>query len=331
MSTPDVIRGLVTTIIPVHNRPGMLREAVTSVLSQSYGPIEVIIVDDASTDETPTVCQELASTCPQRVQVVTLESNEGPGIAREAGRQRAGGEFIQYLDSDDILFPKKFEVQIAALRERPDCGVAYGMTIYHNLETGAVESPLKRTGERIEVMFPSFLQSRWWSTSTPLFRRSVTDLAGPWLPLSQEEDWEYDCRVASMGTRLAYCREFVSETRAHGDDRLSRSALSTARVLADRSAAHVLILEHARKARIGNDVPEMQHFSRELFLLARQCGAAGLVEESKQLFALSQQSSLKSVLQQLQILCYRSLALALGWRYTGRLAQSLDRIRRLLR
>ena len=82
----------------------MLREAVASVLRQTYRPIEIIIVDDGSTDETTRVADELASTYPFEVRALHV-LNGGPGWAREAGRQVARGEFIQYLDSDDLLWP----------------------------------------------------------------------------------------------------------------------------------------------------------------------------------------------------------------------------------
>src|SRR5437660_1100924 len=110
-----MITNLVSTIIPVYNRSAMLREAVGSVLAQTYRPIEIIIVNDGSTDETPQVCRRLAQANPSVVRVISRQ-NGGPGVAREAGRQLAMGEFIQYLDSDDLLHPLKFERQVAALR-----------------------------------------------------------------------------------------------------------------------------------------------------------------------------------------------------------------------
>src|SRR5689334_3698307 len=101
----------------------MLREAVGSVLAQTWRPIEIIIVDDGSTDEeTPAAIRELASQHDE-IRGTRIE-NGGPGAAREAGRQLARGEFIQYLDSDDLLLPRKFELQVAALRSRPEAGVA---------------------------------------------------------------------------------------------------------------------------------------------------------------------------------------------------------------
>src|SRR5437667_5508564 len=97
----DMDEGLVSTIIPVYNRTTLLREAVGSVLAQTYRPVEAILVDDGSTDDTPQTCRELAQKYPGEVRVVRGE-NRGPGLAREQGRQLARGEFIQYLDSDDL-------------------------------------------------------------------------------------------------------------------------------------------------------------------------------------------------------------------------------------
>src|SRR5258706_14621014 len=89
---PAIIDGLVSTIIPVHNRAMMLREAVASVIAQTYYPIEIIIVDDGSIDETARVADELAAQKPDGILVVHKFS-VGPGSAREVGRQLATGEF----------------------------------------------------------------------------------------------------------------------------------------------------------------------------------------------------------------------------------------------
>jgi glycosyltransferase involved in cell wall biosynthesis len=318
--------GLVTTIIPVYNRPGMLREAVASVVRQTYRPIEIIIVDDGSTDETARVAEELASTNPFEVRTLHV-LNGGPGWAREAGRHAARGEFIQYLDSDDLLLPRKFELQVSGLRMHLECGVAYGRT--HTCVYG--EAPdkraWKRTGEQIETMFPSMLQSRWWATSTPLYRRVVLDQAGAWSHLKAEEDWEYDCRVACQGIRLHFCQEAVSIERAHSGSCLSRGGSRDPEKLFDRAEAHRLILGHARRAGVSSDSAEMQHFARELFLLARQCGAAGLPGEAKRLFGLAREASGPERACGIDFLAYRVAAGVLGWTLAGRAACRLDALK----
>lgn len=307
--------GLVTTIIPVFNRGAMLSEAVASVLAQTYRPIEVIVVDDGSTDDTAAVADALAARNPE-VRVIHQE-NRGVGLAREAARPLARGEFIQHLDSDDLLLPRKFELQVAGLRAHPECDASYGWTRVN----GAIS---KRTGERIETLFPAMLQSRWWDTPTPLWRASLIQAAGPWLDLRNEEDWEYDARIAAGGVRLHFVEEWVCEVRMHDEPRLSRLGHAPA-VLRDRARAHARIYEHARRAGIAADAPEMRHFARELFLLARQSGSAGLPAESRMLFELAREASSDS--NALQFRVYRAAAAVLGWSNAGKLACLSDRLR----
>jgi glycosyltransferase involved in cell wall biosynthesis len=320
-----LVEGLVSTIIPVHNRAVLFREAVASVLAQTYRPIEVVIVDDGSTDTTGHEAEALAK-AHLEVRVIHRQ-NGGPGAARETGRLAASGEFIQYLDSDDLLLPRKFELQVNGLRDCSDCAVSYGKTRFYTHGDRPTDVAWKRTGERISTMFPLFLQSRWWDTSTPLYRREVTDLAGPWTSLRNEEDWEYDCRIASKGARLHYCDAFVSDTRVTFGDQLSMGGSSEPEKLRHRAAAHKLILEHALAARIPHETSEMQHFAREVFLLARQCGAADLADEARILFDLARQASGTERSRGIDFLLYGVGARLVGWRAMGRLASRLDHFR----
>jgi glycosyltransferase involved in cell wall biosynthesis len=320
-----LVEGLVSTIIPVHNRPALLREAVGSVLAQTYRPIEIIIVDDGSTDETGREAEALARTHSEVR--TTHRENSGPGAAREAGRLIARGEFIQYLDSDDILLPMKFELQIAGLRRCTDCAVSYGKTRFYFYGERPSDMAWKRTGERIPTMFPSFLKTRWWGTSTPLYRREVTDRAGPWAELWNEEDWEYDCRIARNGARLQYCDAFLSDQRGVRGQRLSAGGSGDREKLRSRARAHQLIFEHAFVAQISHETVEMQHFARDLFLLARQCGAAGLGEEARMLFRLARQASGTERSRGLDFVLYDLGARLVGWRAIGRITCGLDRFR----
>jgi len=319
-----MIPGLVTTIIPVYNRAALLHKAVQSVFDQTYRPIEIIIVDDGSTDDTRNAADELADRNPVVVKVLH-EENGGPGRAREAGRKSAAGEFIQYLDSDDILLPCKFELQVAGLREHPECGISYGKLRHYQLPD---DVPWKQTGERLDHMFPAFLRQRCWSTPAPLYRRTVSDDAGPWTSLRQEEDWEYDCRIAAKGVHLHYCDQFIAAIGSGGKMSLSsRWAVDTA-YLKDRVKAHQLIYSHARKAGIAEDCPEMIYFSRELFFLSRRCGAAGLSRESQELFGLSKEASGAQRSKGLDYRIYQLLASIISWTLMGKVAGYVERLRR---
>ncbi|HEX6085688.1 MAG TPA: glycosyltransferase family 2 protein [Thermoanaerobaculia bacterium] len=313
-------RGLVSVIVPVYNRPEMLRQAVASVLAQTYGDFEIIIVDDESTDDTPRTIEELQARDP-RIRTVR-RPNGGPGMARESGRLAAAGEFIQYLDSDDLLLPRKFELQVGALREHPHAGVAYGRVVYRGPDGREIECDWKPANQNATSIFPSFLLARWWETVSPLYRRSVTDAAGPWTSLRLEEDWEYDARVGSLGVKLVYVDAVVAEHRDHPEERLSRGLGSDPRRLHDRAEAHVRIAAHARKAGVSPDAPEFRTFARELFHLARQCGAAGLRQDSRRLLALA-----RDIGDRPDLRLYALAARIVGWRNAGRLSARLDRMR----
>jgi hypothetical protein len=312
---------LVSVVIPVYNRASMLREAVASALAQTYRPIEIVIVDDASTDETAAVADDMALQHDGIVRVIH-QPNAGVGHAREAGRQAAEGEFIQYLDSDDRLLPRKLELQVAALRAHPECGIAYGLTRYIDSSGREVPCDWKHANQIQSAIFPSFLLARWWETVSPLYRRSVTDAAGPWTGLRLEEDWEYDCRVGALGVSLCYIGEIFGEHRDHPEGRLSRGAGDDPARLRDRACAHELIAAHARRAGVDPRSPEFRQFARELFHLGRQCGAAGLDDESRRLVALA-----RSLSGAPDVRAYELLARTLGWRRAGRAAAWLERHR----
>jgi hypothetical protein len=320
------IEGLVSTIIPVYNRSEELIRAVESVLTQTYKQIEIIIVDDGSTDSTFAVAQQLASRHPEIIYAYS-QPNSGPGVAREKGRCVARGEFIQYLDSDDVLLPHKFQWQVTGLQANLDCGVSYGMVRYRYPDDSVTSEPQKHTGVYVPTIFPLMLQYRWWDTPVPLYRTEVCSQAGAWTTLRLEEDWEQDCRIAALGVRLHYCSEYICEVFIHDGARLSRGDALDPTRLCDRAKAHTLILSHAIRAGITEEQPEMQHFAKELFLLARQCGAAGLSQESRQLFHLAWQASTSEIRNSFKFKCYKVLATLFGWNYIGKLVCWSDRWR----
>ncbi len=106
-----------SVIIPTYNRASELPEAVESVLAQTHSPMEVIVVDDGSTDETPRVCERL----PSEVRIIVQE-NAGVSAARNRGVDAARGEFVAFLDSDDRWVPEKLAIQGAVFEALPRIG-----------------------------------------------------------------------------------------------------------------------------------------------------------------------------------------------------------------
>lgn len=113
---------LVSIIVPTYNRGEYLRQAVESVLAQTYGNLELIVVDDGSTDATP---QYLDSLSDSRVRVVRRAQRSNAAVARNTGLAAARGEFLAFLDSDDLWFPEKLASQMRRLRESPEARWCY--------------------------------------------------------------------------------------------------------------------------------------------------------------------------------------------------------------
>lgn len=323
----DSSPALVSTIIPVHNRGALLQEAVASVLAQTHRPIEIVIVDDGSDDDTAAVAEALAQRSSDPIRVIH-QNNAGPGAARQRGLEVSRGRFIQFLDSDDLLLPGKFAAQVSALNRSPSCQICYGPSFEENHAHKPVKrrGPMRGTGEPRSQLFPRLLLERWWTTSSPLYCRELLERIGPWQPWINEEDWEYDARAGALGAPLAWVSEPVSVRRIHlADGHLSDRGCEDPRKLAHRALAQASIFDSARQAGVSLKAAEMRQFARSAFLLCRQCGLAGLPRESRDLHRLAWRAS--SPLRRLapDIILYGLLANLIGWRRAAELSMALRR------
>lgn len=308
------IPNLVSTIIPVFNRAAMVVKAVDSVLEQTYRPIEIILVNDGSTDDTPQVLEQLASQHPEIT--VIHQKNGGAGLARETGRLAAQGEFIQYLDSDDWLLPNKFTDQVKALREHPDCGIAYGTSMLVTENGSIINSISRGTGEQIDYLFPRLLLERWWHTHTPLFRREIVSSAGAW-PKQRPEDWDVEARMGAQKVRLIHCGSTVSCQRDHpGTERVSRQSQSA--YLRDEAWFLPRLYACALKAGMTHQDPQMQVFARWVFMRARDLGGIGEVKLADYLLALAKPISLTSNIDILSVSLLKQL---FGWETTSKICK----------
>ena len=112
---------IVSVIIPTHNRANLIRETLDCVLAQSYSKLDIIVVDDGSTDDTAKILDEYEDV----VRFYRLNGNFGGPCARNLGFRESIGNYVQFLDSDDLLDPKKIEIQIKYLAGFTD-RIAYG-------------------------------------------------------------------------------------------------------------------------------------------------------------------------------------------------------------
>lgn len=319
--------GLVSTIIPVRNRPVLVREAIDSVLAQTYRSIEVIVVDDGSSDDTRDVVSSMAAQSPVPIRLLQQPNpGRGPGAVRETGRLHARGEFIQYLDSDDLLMPRKFELQVASLRERPDAGISYGWTRDFRDGEPRSDTPCRWTARKFDELFPALLVDRWWCTATPLYRRSLTDRIGPWPDVRWGQDWVYDAIAGSMRTKLAHVADFVSEFRIHdGDRQTGKGDWNSPERLLCYWQYQSALYRYARIAGVEPGSPEMLHSSRVDFSLARLLGMVGSTEEARA--AIEQGIAAAGPAASRDLVWYRRLAGVFGWQALGRISFELDRFR----
>jgi glycosyltransferase involved in cell wall biosynthesis len=292
----------------------MLREAVASVLTQTWASLEIIIVDDGSTDDTRNVAAELRAHHPEIIRVLHQE-NAGAGVARQTGFEASSGEFIQFLDSDDRLLPNKLELQVRGLRGDTEAGISYGKTYVRAMDGQRLHEWLK--GEKHREIFPRLLTGRLWYTSTPLYRRTALEKIGPWSARKWLEDYEFDGRAGAARIKLNYCDEYICQIVEHNRPRAS-GLQTRPDVMRDGISAYLAVLRHAQRAGIARSSREMQEFAGSLFEVARYVGRYGLHREAKELFGLALRLHLKPRWD------YRAFGIAtsvLGWKAPIRIAR----------
>jgi glycosyltransferase involved in cell wall biosynthesis len=316
---------IVSVIIPVFNRGRLLKEAVMSVLLQDYEFIEIIVIDDGSTDNTSFIAEEMAKKWPRTIKVFS-QTNSGPGRAREFGTERSIGEFIQYLDSDDLLLPTKFSSQVRSFYQQPESGINYGVSyqLDYLFDPPLLTGPFRSTGEEIRYLFPRLLNERWWTTSCPLYRRKVIEQIGPWKDLVNEEDWEFDARAARLNIFLSWVTDSVSIRRINtSSDHLSFGGFNNPKKVSDRVIAKQFLFRYARESKMKKTDLEMRLFARECFLLSRQSAVVGLGEQSEMMFNLARDASTDFRRYGLDYIVYGLLGKLLGWERAGLLASRL--------
>jgi glycosyltransferase involved in cell wall biosynthesis len=193
----------VSVIIPTYNRAGLLSTAIDSVLAQTYANLEVIVVDDGSTDGTSEVVGGYAD---PRVVGVHVEHTGVLGAVRNAGLARAGGEWVAFLDSDDAWLPEKLDRQATELERRPEVGLVCTNAEIVDGRDALTGAPFVDPGLRADGhVFERLVGSNFVIVSTVLARRALVERVGRFaeMPLLHGVE-DYD-----LWLRLALVTEFV--------------------------------------------------------------------------------------------------------------------------
>jgi glycosyltransferase involved in cell wall biosynthesis len=187
---------LVSVIIPAYNSENTIAETINSVLQQTLADLEIIVVDDGSTDNT---CQRVREITDNRIKLFPCE-NGGVAKARNCGIAQAQGKYITFLDHDDLWTPEKLEAQVAALEKAPDAGVAYSWTINFYSEEKSVRYVKLPHVYFTGNVYPQLLTHNFIANgSNILARREAIESVGEFdaTPLSNE-DWDYYLRLAAQ-------------------------------------------------------------------------------------------------------------------------------------
>ena len=124
----------ITIVIPVYNVENYLRQCLDSVINQTYKNLEIICVDDCSTDNSPQILQEYAQK-DDRIKLIFNEKNSGPGLSRNKGIEIATGDYIHFLDSDDWMEPDAYEKLTGIINKNPEIDVLqFGLRYFSNID-----------------------------------------------------------------------------------------------------------------------------------------------------------------------------------------------------
>ena len=199
---------LVSVVIPCHNAEAWLGAALESALSQTYPCVEVVVVDDGSTDGSCKIAEKYES----RGVRLYRQANAGAAAARNKGLRESRGQYVQFLDADDLLAASKIRNQVDLLDPQSGCVAVCGTTYFRDGEPHDDGKfipgyPALNSDDPVQWLLDLWTPGRGWGmvqTGAWLVPRSILDAAGSWDErLSLDDDGEYFTRVvlASRGIR----------------------------------------------------------------------------------------------------------------------------------
>jgi glycosyltransferase involved in cell wall biosynthesis len=194
---------LVTCVVPVYNGSTYLGAAIDSVISQDHRPLEILVVDDGSVDDSATIAAAYGP--PVRV---IRQSNQGPGMARNTGVSEARGSFVCFLDADDLYRPGKVSLQLERFRARPDLEVSLCVAENFWEEGMEAEEQLYRANGKLRMSH---------TFNVLLARRSVFDRVGPLdgSLVGGEEQIDWFARLVDIGPVIEVLDEVLVLRRMH--------------------------------------------------------------------------------------------------------------------
>jgi len=207
-------RSDISVIIPAYNAAAFIRETLDSVLTQSSMPLEVLIVNDGSTDDTRPIIDRYAKEHPQLFITVFNQENKGIGAARNKGLFEAKGHFVAFLDADDLWYPKKLEEVQGIIARYPKVDVIYHNEIeFDMLGNRRILRYKKISGDAFSSLL--FSGNRLSTSATTVNHTLAVDIGGfsENLNFNGAEDYEFWLRLAKHGGKFFHLNEILGKYR----------------------------------------------------------------------------------------------------------------------
>jgi glycosyltransferase involved in cell wall biosynthesis len=216
------MKPLVSILIPAYNSQEWIAETLRSAIAQTWPYKEIIVVDDGSTDQTLAIARQFESDC---LKVVT-QKNQGAAATRNNAFSLSHGDYIQWLDADDLLAPDKIARQMDALGETPYkrtlLSGSWGQFMYRYHRTKFTPSALWCDLSPVEWLVRKMGQNLYMQTASWLVSRELSEAAGLWdTRLLGDDDGEYFCRVLLASDGVRFVPEAKIYYRASGAGSLS--------------------------------------------------------------------------------------------------------------
>ena len=212
---------LVSVIIACHNHGQFLGQAIESVLAQSYRNVEIIVVDDGSTDNTGRVATRY------RLVRYIYQENAGPSAARNAGLRESHGDFLVFLDADDRLLPNALDIGVSCARAHPECAFVSGHCRVVDSNGAILASPRQLQVERDHYLQLLRGGAYIWCPATVLYQRQIFDFVHGFDPACRVEDYDLYLRITRDFPVYSHGHVIV-EYRQHRSTR-SRDVLAVER------------------------------------------------------------------------------------------------------
>ncbi len=311
----------VAVVIPCHNVEHHVAAALRSVLAQTHADLDVVVVDDGSTDGTSAVLQHLAVAYQGRFRLIT-QPNCGACAARNAGLKATEGAYVQFLDADDVLLPDKIAGQIRLAQQEHDPALIVGG--YLNVYPDGSKLEVK---PHVEDAWMALVRTRLGTTTADLWRREDLVRAGGWdEQLASSQDYELAFRLLQAGGRVAWDDRITAEVLKR--DRGSISRTNELKNWERYIELRVAVREHLRTSGLPNAEAIIAECDQYLFRALRVIGRTDPAQAVAR-FARVMPAGFVPQAGEALSATYVALYRLLGFRGAERAAAALDNLRRL--